>query len=147
MATVQLVIPSTNRTVEGYAKIASTAFPFRSMLAPNANATDNTFVAATSSTETILGVLQKTVASTDADYASETKVPLMIDTNGVWKFTVGTGTADVNDEQGYIDLKDTDEVDVTASTVDEIFVTSFVSASIVLGKICRWAHIEAPALS
>lgn len=147
MATVNLVRPSALKTVEPFAKPASTAFPFRSLLAPNEDNSSNTFVASTSSTERVLGVLQKAIASTDSDYASETKVPVMQDINGIWKFTVGTGTADINDEQGYIDLKDTDEVDVTASTIDVVFVTSFIKATEVLGKIVRWAHIEAPSIS
>jgi len=145
MATVKLVVPSTNRTVEPYAKEASVAYPFRTIIAPNEDASTNTFIPATASTERVLGVLQKAIASTDADYASETKCPLMQDIQGIWQFTVGTGSADINDEQGYIDLKDTDEVDVSASTIDAVFVTSYVSATVVLGKIVRWAHIESPA--
>lgn len=145
MATVTLVRPSALKVVEPYAKPASTAYAFRTLLAPNEDATTNTFIAATSSTERCLGVIQKTIASTDADYASETKVPVMQDIGGIWKFAVGTGTADVNDEQGYIDLKDADEVDVTASTIDAIFVTGFISATAVLGKITRWAHLSNPA--
>lgn len=145
MATVTLVRPSAVRVVEPYAKPASTAFAFRTLLAANEDAASNTFVAATSATERCLGVIQKPVASTDSDYASETKVPVMQDIAGIWKFAVGTGTADVNDEQGYIDLKDADEVDVTASSVDAVFVTSFISSGFVLGKITRWAHLSNPA--
>ncbi len=145
MATVKLVVPSAVKSLERFAKPASTAFPFRSLLAPNEDNSTNTFIPATSSTERCLGVIQTTVLSTDSDYASETKVPVQIDQSGIWEFTVGTGSADINDEQGYIDLKDTDEVDVTASTIDAIFVTSFVSATKVLGKIVRWAHLENPA--
>jgi len=144
MATVNLVVPSPIRTLEKYAKTASTAYRFRTLVAPNENATANVFAAATASTERILGVLEKAIAATDSDYTSETKVPVMQDMQGIWQFTVGTGTADVNDEQGYIDLKDADEVDVTASSIDAVFVTSFVSGTIVLGKIVRWAHNEAP---
>ena len=140
MATVNLVRPSPLSRVERYAKPASVAFPFRSLLAPNEDATSNTFVASTSSTERTLGVLETTITSADSDYASETKVPVRIDEMGIFRFAVGTGTADINDEQGYIDLKDTDEVDVTASTIDAVFVTSFVSASVVLGKIVRWSQ-------
>lgn len=145
MATVTLVRPSAVKTVEPYAKPASTAFAFRTLLAPNEDDSSNTFVAATSSTERCLGVIQKAIASSDSDYASETKVPVLQDIAGIFKFAVGTGTADVNDEQGYIDLKDADEVDVTASTIDAIFVTAFISASFVLGKITRWAHLSNPA--
>jgi hypothetical protein len=145
MATVKLVIPSAVKILERYAKPASTAFAFRTLLAPNEDNSSNTFVASTASTERCLGVLQTTVTSADADYASETKVPVLQDIAGVWEFAVGTGTADINDEQGYIDLKDADEVDVNASTFDPVFVTSFVSATKVLGKITRWAHLSNPA--
>jgi hypothetical protein len=145
MATVKLVRPSATRSQEPYDKPASTEFAYRTLLAPNEDASSNTFVAATASTERVLGVIQKAIASTDSDYASETAVPVMIDINGVWSFAVGNGTADGNDKQGYVDLHDADEVDVTASTIDAVFVTGFVSASEVHGKIVRWAHIEAPA--
>ena len=144
MATVKLVIPSAINSLEKYAKPASTEYSFRTLLAPNEDNSSNTFTAATSGTERVLGVLQKAIASTDSDYTSETKVPVRQDMQGIWRFSVGTGTADVNDEQGYIDLKDADEVDVSASTIDAVFVTSFVSATVILGKIVRWAHIEAP---
>lgn len=145
MATVDLVRPTPNKRIERFAKPASTAFAFRTLVAPNEDNSSNTFVAATSSTERVLGSLDTTITSADDDYASETKVPILVDEFGTWKFTVGTGTADVNDEQGYIDLKDTDEVDVTASAVDPIFVTSYVSATVVLGKMTNWAWNQRPA--
>ncbi len=155
MATVKNVRPSAIRTFEPYAKEASVAYAFRTLIAPNEDNSTNTFVPATSSTERVLGVLEKAIVSTDADFTSETKVSLQQDMQGIWEFAVGTGTADINDEQGYIDLKDADEVDVTATSIDAVFVTSFVTDSSsgpnvgsggkVLGKIVRWAHIEAPA--
>jgi len=155
MATVKLVIPSAIKSVEPYAKTASTEYAFRTLVKPNENATANVFAAATAGTERVLGVLEKAISSTDSDYASETKVPVMQDMQGIWEFAVGTGTADINDEQGYCDLKDADEIDVTATSVTIIFVTSFVTGSSsgpnvgsggkVLGKIVRWAGIEAPA--
>ena len=147
MATVNLVRPTAVKRIEPYTKAASVAYAFRAMLAPDTDATTQAFIVATASTETVLGISNFTTVSGDSDYASAVKKPLLVDELGIWSFAVGTGTADANDEQGYIDLKDLDEVDVTASTVDEVFVTSFISATRVLGKICRWAGIEAPALS
>ena len=145
MATVRNVRPSAIRKVEPYAKPASTAFAFRTLVAANENNSANTFAASAAATERVLGVLQKAIASTDSDYASETKVAVEIDVDGVYEFSVDSGgTADANDEQGYIDLQDEDEVDVTTSSVDSVFVTSFVSGTVVLGKIVRWAHLEPP---
>ena len=143
---VKLKVPSPVARTEYYAKPASTAFAIDSLVAPNKDNTSNTFVAATSSTTVNLGVLQKAVASTDSDYASETKVPVLVDELGIWEFDVGTGSADINDEQGYIDLTDAVGVNVTASTVDAVFVVNYVSATKVQGKIVRWAGLEPPAI-
>lgn len=139
-----LLRPSALARTEFYAKVASTAYVIGDLLAANNNATANTFVAATATTEFHLGVLQKTIASTDADYADETKVPILVDECGIWQVDVGTGTADVNDEQGYIDLKDTNEADVTAGSVDALFVVDFVSGTKINVKICSWAGLQRP---
>jgi len=137
--------PSALARVELYAKPASTAFAIGDLLAANINATANTFIAATASTEFHIGVLQRTIASTDSDYTSETKVEVLVDEVGIWEVDVGTGTADINDEQGYIDLKDTNEADVTASAIDALFVYQFVSGTVVRVKICSWAGLQRPA--
>ena len=142
---VNLVVPSPVSRVEYYAKPASTAFTEGSLVSGNEDATSNTFVASSSSSERVIGVIGKTIASTDSDYASETKVPVQVDELGIWEFDVGTGTADVNDEQGYIDLADASNVDVTASAIDMVFVTGFVSGSKVQGRIVRWNQTEPPA--
>lgn len=145
MSTVDLVRPTAVKRIETYTKAASTAYAFRSIITPDEDATTQAFVVATASTERVLGSLNCTVVSSDADYASATKKPVLVDEFGIWKFTVQTGTADVNDEQGYIDLADLDAVDVTASTIDAVLVTSFINTTTVLGKMVRWAGIEAPA--
>jgi len=145
MATVSLVKPTALRRSEPFAKPASTAFAFRSLVAPNEDNSSNTFVAASASTERVLGSLGTTIVAADDDYALETKVPIEVDEFGTWKFTVGTGVADINDEQGYVDLKNATEIDVTASAVDPIFVTAFVSATVLLGKMTNWAWNQRPA--
>lgn len=146
MATVNLVRPTPLKRIETYTKPASTAFTFQTLIAADEDATTQAFAAATASTERILGIMHTTVASGDSDYASANKKPLLVDEDGIWKFAVGTGTADANDEQGYIDLKDLDEVDVTASSVDNVFVTSFISGTVVLGKIVGWAGRDRPSV-
>lgn len=140
----KLVQPSALVRYEYYAKPASTAFVLDSLIAANNNATANTFVAASATTEFHLGAVAKPVASTDTDYASETKIPVLVDEVGIWEADVGTGTADVNDEQGYIDLTDASNVDVTASSIDPFFVTDFVSGTKVRGRICSWAGLQRP---
>ena len=116
------------------------------MIAADEDASTEAFAAATASTERILGIADFTTVSGDSDYATVKKKPLLVDEMGIWKFAVGTGTADANDEQGYIDLKDTDEVDVTASAVDNVFVTSFISATAVLGRIVGWVGLDRPSV-
>lgn len=142
---VTLKNPSAAARMEFYAKPASTAFVADTLVSGNEDATSNTFVAATAAKERVLGVLTTTIAATDADYASETKVPVQVDELGLWEFDVGTGTADVNDEQGYVDLTDAAGVDVTASTIDMVFVVNFVSGTKVQGRIVRWNQTEPPA--
>ena len=146
MATVDLVRPTANRRLEPYTKPASTAFAFRILLAADEDATTQAFAAASASTERVLGVSNFTIVSGDSDYATANKRPVLVDEGGIWKFAVGTGTADANDEQGYIDLKDEDEVDVTASSVDNVFVTAFISATSVLGKIVGWVGLDRPSV-
>lgn len=136
--------PSPLARVELYAKPASTAFVIGDLVAANADNSTNTFVVASATTEFHLGVLQRTIASTDSDYTSETKVEILVDECGIWEVDVGTGTADINDEQGYIDLKDLNEVNVSASSIDPFFVTEFVSGTKVRGKICSWAGFQRP---
>lgn len=140
-----LKTPSSRSRIEYYAKTASTAYAEGSLVSANENATANVFAATTASSERVLGVVQKTIAATDSDYASETKIPLLVDEDGIWEATVGTGTADVNDEQGYVDLTDAISVDVTASAIDMFFVQNFVSGTVVQGNIVRWNQHEAPA--
>ena len=136
-----------NPRIEFYAPTVSTAYPINTLLAPDEDASGNAFIAATSSSATILGVNHKTVASTDSDYATAGRPhPVLVDEDAIWEFTVGTGTADTNDRQGFIDLKDTDEVDVTASARDVVFVTDFVKTTVVRGRIALWAWRQPPVV-
>ncbi len=144
-----LVRPSVRSRVEYWAKPASTAFAIGDVVANNDDATDNTFDAMAATSTRILGVVQKTIASTDSDYADETRIPLLIDEDGIWEVEVDNGTADANDEGGYIDVDDSapdDAVDVAASTEDHFHVTRFVDGTTVQGRIVTWTQLPPAAL-
>lgn len=129
------------------AKPASTVYTHGDAVANNNDADDNTFDSLTATSPQIAGIIQRTIAATDSDYASETKVPLLIDEFGIWEVPVATGTADANDEGGFVDVDDTSietSLDVTASTEDHFLVTDFVSGTLVRGMITSWAHIVTP---
>lgn len=83
-----------------------------------------------------LGLIQKAVAATDTDYASATKVPVLIgDLNTEYLCDVSTGTAAVTHVGTWIDVDDENSVDVNASTYDIFFVTKFISTTQVVGKL------------
>lgn len=135
-----------NPRIQKAAKTASTAYAADIAVAPDADASGQAFTAATSATIRIIGILQQVVASTDSDYATAgAKKNVLIDEDGEWIGDVGTGTADANDEQGYIDFKDEDELDVTASTTDAFYVTRYISGTKVAGNFTGWAHRYSPA--
>jgi len=77
-----------------------------------------------------LGVIQKSVAATDDDYASTTAVPVLFPCDATtWLVSVGTGTADSDDIGNFIDLADAANVDVTASAKDAVLVTGVISGT------------------
>lgn len=103
-------------------------------------------IAATSGTERVLGILDCVIASTDSDYATQgVRKPLLVDEDAEWEFPVTTGTADSSDPQGYCDLTDASGIDVTASTVDLVFVTKFISTTKLRGTITSWGYSQRPA--
>lgn len=133
--------------IEYYSPAVSTAFAINILLAPDEDATGNAFVAASATSATILGINHKAIVSGDSDYATANRPhPVLVDEDAIWEFTVGTGTADSNDPQGFIDLKDEDEVSVTASARDVVFVTNFISTTIVRGKITLWGWRQPPVI-
>lgn len=120
--------------VEWYPKVASTAFAMNDMVYLDANgyltpAVDGANIV-------VVGLIQKTIAATDTDYASTTKVPVLVgDKDAEFLCDVSTGTAAQTDVGEWIDIDDEDSVDVSASTYDIFFVTKFVSATQVVAKL------------
>ena len=83
-----------------------------------------------------VGVCMKTIASTDDDYASTTKIPVDVaDPNDLWIVDVGTGTATAALIGTYVDLKDENEADVSATSKKVLFVVGFISSTQIIVKI------------
>ena len=118
--------------VKYFRKKASTAFAANSFVAfeTNGGAGDPIEPADASDAE-LIGICLKTVASTDSDYASNTRIPVLVpETRGAeFEGDVGTGTLTVADEGLEMDLKDADGIDQSAPTTDVVVCTRFISAS------------------
>jgi hypothetical protein len=97
-----------------------------------------TLAKVTSTSTKILGLIQKTIASTDADYASATLVPVLVpEVNTEFVFDVSTGTAATTDRGEMIDADDENSVDVNAYTVGVVEVTDIISGTQIVGKIAK----------
>lgn len=84
------------------------------------------------------GLVQKTIASTDSDYASTTRIPVLVcGDEAEYLCDVSTGTAALTDVGEYIDVDDQNSVDVGASTNNDFYVTGFVSTTQVIAKMAR----------
>lgn len=124
-----------NFVVEWYPKAASTAFTDQDIVALDAS---GYVTPATANTTLNIGAIQKTIASTDSDYASNTFVPVLIpQADAEWLCDVGTGSAAQTNVGEWVDLKDANELDVTASSVDAFFVTRIVSTTKVVAKMAK----------
>src|SRR3989304_6008886 len=78
---------------------------------------------ATSGSASIAGVSLRAVASGDSDYATTYRIPVLVpDDTLVFRVDVGTGSATAALVGTYVDLKDSDEADVDASTTDILLV-------------------------
>ena len=110
-----------------YKKTASTALTNGCLLA----FTTGYAIAATSSTTNIIGILQKTVAATDSDYASNSFIPVLVPRNGLDSLMLGdvTGTAVATDAGSFFDLSDSLTVNRAATSVKIIFFAKFLSAT------------------
>lgn len=118
---------------EWYPKKVSTAFTMNDLVFIDSN---GFLDKCTSTTATCMGLIQKTVASTDSDYATATMVPVLVgETDAEFLCDVDTGTAAQTDCGEGIDLTDHNGVDVTASTYDIFFVTKFISTAQVVAKM------------
>lgn len=120
--------------IEAYKKTASTVFAFGDVVA----VASGLLVRATAATarEAIIGLIQRTVLATDADYAAQTAVPVLVLDNNADEFIadVGTGSAVQSMVGSLYDLKDHDELDVTAQLIKCFRVTKVISTTKVVGR-------------
>ena len=132
---------------EWFPKTASTAYNYNDMVTIlSTSAGVGTLKLAAATDTRLIGLIQQKVASTDADFASATMVPVLVgDADAEYLFPVGTGSAATTNIGEHIDLKDEDEVDVSAYTIGQILVTKIISTAKVVGKINKGFGKEIPA--
>lgn len=126
-----------NPHLRPYSKAASTAFTADAAVAGDTDGTSTGFIAATSTTQSISGIIQAAVASTDSDYATTGKKNLLVDEDGEWLCTA-TGTAAANDENGYFDFSDSVTINVAATTYQPFQASRFVSTTALIGFFTTW---------
>lgn len=121
-------------------KAASEAFAFNDMVGINTSGYVTKYTDGASFP--LLGLIQKAVAATDSDYASTTKVPVLVGgPDCEYLCDVGTGSAAQTDVGEYIDVDGATTahqyVDVGSSTNNDFYVTDVVSSSLVIAKMAR----------
>lgn len=84
----------------------------------------------------VRGVLVKTIATTDADYATARKVPVMVplDKHVVWEAD-GTGTFAATDIGVEYGISDSATVDKAETTTVHFLMTEFLSATKIRGYL------------
>ena len=123
--------------LEWFQKTASTEFSFNE---PVALSTAGRLIPYTPGIVTpFQGLIKKTVATTDSDYASTTRVPVEVGNYDTEYLIDATTTAaaltDVNEFVDYVEA--TVSVNVGVSTEDDFYVTRFISTTLVVGKWAR----------
>lgn len=117
-----------------YPKKASTAFNKWGLVYPDGS---GAVQPADSTSGEHLGIGLKTVASTDSDYALNTFIPVAVpvgmDATAI--ADVGTGTLTTAMVGLYRDLKDDNEIDVSATSKNVVFIEKFISSSKAVIKI------------
>lgn len=118
--------------LEYYPKKASTAFTYGALVYPDGS---GAIQPADSTSGEHLGVIMKTIASTDSDYASTTPVPVdVIGEDDVFEGTV-TGTLTTAMVGTYLDLSDSLVVNAAATSKKVVLCVGFISATKGLFKI------------
>lgn len=119
--------------VEWYPKIASVAFAVGDLVYSDGS---GAIQKADATSGMHIGVTMKKTASSDADYASTTKVPVLVPTDDTeWLVDVGTGTFTTAMVGSQYDLKDENEIDVSAQSKNVVTIVGYVSATKAIVKI------------
>ena len=134
--TIRLYKADAGTHVEFYPKKASVAIGFEDLVYLDG---DGYLIRAVDGALIVpVGLSLKAIASTDSDYASNTRIPVLVPgPDAEFLCDVGTGTAAQTDVGEWIDIDDHDLVDVGASTYDIFFVTKFISTTQVVAKLAK----------
>ena len=125
-----------NAHLEWFKKAASEAFAFNDIVGINTSGYLTKYLDGSSFPE--LGLIQKTIAASDSDYASNTSVPVLVaGDEAEYLCDVSTGSAAQTDVGEYIDVDDSNSVDVGTSTNNDFYVTKVLSAALVVAKMTR----------
>lgn len=130
---ISLYRPTGHERMEWFQKKASTAMAFSEAVTIDSNG----YVAPSTATSTpgITGLCYKKITATDSDYASTTRIPILIgNKDSVYLADVGTGSAAQTNVGEFKDLADSKDVDVTADTFGHVLVVDVISATQVLVK-------------
>lgn len=141
MPNFTLLNPSSSIRMLDWQKTASTAYAVGDLVTADADGSGVGFDKANATSVYHVGVVQETVASTDSDYASTTRENLLVDVFGEYLATVGTGTADANDDGNLVDLTASGTIDVTAGSVKAFLVRKSLSSTVVQGFITKWGYL------
>lgn len=115
-----------------FRKKASTAFTANNLVAFETNGGSGDPIEPADASDTLLlGIGLKPVASTDSDYASNTRIPVAVPLEKFAEFECDTvsGTLVVADEGLEVDLSDAASVNRAASSTDVLTCTRFISAT------------------
>lgn len=128
---MRLFRPNGHVHVEWYPKTASTAFTFNDAVALSTAGRVTPYTAG--GAFPFLGLIQQTVASTDA---TTNRVPVFVgNPDTEYLFDATTTAAAQTDVGEYVDfVAATMSVNVGASTNDDVFVTDVISSTLVIGK-------------
>lgn len=119
--------------IEWFPKKASTAFAVGDLVYADGS---GAIQPADSTSGDHIGIIMKDVASSDADYASNTMVPVDVPQDGdEFLVDVGTGTFTAAMVGNRYDLKDANEIDVSATSKKVVTITRYVSSSKAVVKI------------
>jgi hypothetical protein len=111
-----------------FRKKASTALAINTLVAESSD--DDTVEPADASDTAVIGVVQQVIASTDSDYADNTRVLVALPRNSSSEFLCDTAsTIAVTDEGELHDLTDAATVNQAASTTDIMKLKQFVSTT------------------
>ena len=118
---------------ESYPKIASTVFTNGGLVYADGS---GAIQPADATSGDHIGIIQITTAATDDDYASTTRVPVLVPTDDtLWEADVSTGTFTTAMIGNRYDLADANGINVSATSKKVVTIVAYKSADVAIVKI------------